>query len=153
MLQRIIAGIRRLRGEASTQERRPITRNVLFELLATFDCSRRPEANLRAAFYLALAAFLRIGGFTYTLKEQQNPDFALWSLTRRSVAFREDHLELSLPASKTDPFRRGVAIRVAQAGDEACAYRALERLFRHFPEPPHTPLFNTGFGFSRRYVT
>lgn len=153
LLQRVIAGIRRLRGEANTRERRPITRDVLRELVATFDRQSRPEANLHAAFCLAFAAFLRIGEFTYSADDRQSPDFPSWSLTRRAVAFRDDHLELSLPASKTDPFRRGVTIRVARIGDDACAYTSLRHLFDRFPAPPQSPLFDAGFGFSRQYVT
>ena len=37
MLQRIIAGIRRLRGEAETKERCPITRDLLLRMLILCD--------------------------------------------------------------------------------------------------------------------
>ena len=54
---------------------------------------------------LAFAAFLRIGEVTYTAKDRSATDFNQWFLTRRSVRLHKNHLELTLPASKTDPFR------------------------------------------------
>ncbi len=153
MLQRIIAGIRRMRGEPGVKERRPITRDLLLLMLADIDKTSRLGANLHAAFCLAFAGFLRIGEFTYSNADRNDPEFANWFLTRRSVAFYEDHVELSLPASKTDPFRQGVTILVAGADDDACPVASLQNLFERFPSPRHAPLFDMGTGFSRQWVT
>ena len=153
MLQRIIAGIHRLRGEAGTKERCPITRDLLLHLLATCNKNTIYRANIYAAFCLAFAGFLRIGEFTYSAKDRNDPDFAKWSLTRRSVALHQDHLELSLPASKTDPFRQGVTILIAGASDKACPVATLRFLFSRFPAPGDAPLFDMGTGFSRQWVT
>ena len=60
-LQRVIAGIRRMRGEAQTQERRPITKDLLLQILPHFNRRTRAGATLHAAFCLAFAAFLRVG--------------------------------------------------------------------------------------------
>ena len=65
----------------------------------------------------------------------------------------EDYLELSLPASKTDPFRQGVTILIASADDEACPVVALRRLVNDFPASAHAPLFDMGVGFLRQWVT
>ncbi len=65
-LERIIAGIRRLHGEANTKERCPITKDVLLRILVLFNRSTRLGATLYVSFYLAFAAFLRVGEFTYT---------------------------------------------------------------------------------------
>lgn len=54
---------------------------------------------------------------------------------------------------KTDPFRQGVTLTNAATGDEACAVAALKHLFSHFPAPLNSPLFDTGHGFSRQFVT
>ena len=105
-LQRVIAGLRRMRGEAGTRERRPITKDLLLQVLPHFNRSTREGATLHAAFCLAFAAFLRGGEFTYTARDLESPEFSKWFLTRRSVTLHKDHLELTLPASKTDPFRR-----------------------------------------------
>ena len=57
-----------------------------------------------AVFYFIFAAFLRVGEFTYTIRNY-NYEFTKWFITRRSVRFYDDYLELILPASKIDPFR------------------------------------------------
>ena len=58
------------------------------------------------------------------------------------------HVCLDLPASKTDPFRKGVSILIAKAppGSATCAVSALRRLFQLFPESPNTPPFNNKDG-------
>ena len=117
-LQRIIRGLRRIRGEADTRERHPITKDLLLRILHQIDRNTREGATLYAAFYLAFAAFLRVGEFTYSAKDLKDPKFSQWFLTRRSVTLHKDHLELTLPASKTDPFRRGITLSVAASGGE-----------------------------------
>ena len=89
-------------------------------MLSYFNRRTREGAILHAAFCLAFAAFLRVDEFTYSAKDLDNPDFSQWFLTRRSVTLHEDHLELILPASKTDSFRRGITLKVAALGDDAC---------------------------------
>ncbi len=46
LLQRVINGVRRLRGEADTKERRPITRDLLLRVLSQFDTTTRQGATL-----------------------------------------------------------------------------------------------------------
>lgn len=140
-LQRIIAGSRRLHGEAGTKERLPLTRDVLLRLLQRLKQSDRYQATLYAAFCLAFGAFLRMGEFTYSTRDRQQEDFDQWFLTRRSVRFHDDHIELTLPASKTDPFRQGVTLTIAASSDDACAVKALNHLFKRWPAPPDAPLF------------
>ena len=152
VLQRIIAGIRRFNGEPDAKERHPITRPVLRAMLARLDKNTRKGANLYAAFCLAFAGFLRMGEFTWA-RGELNPDFRNWHITWGSVQLSDDRLQLSLPASKTDPFRQGVTLTIAATGDEACAVAALIHLFARFPAPLNSPLFDTRHGFSRQLVT
>ena len=153
-LQRIIAGMRRLRGEPDSKERCPITKDVLLRLLPLFNCATRGGMTMYAAFCLAFAGFLRAGEFTYSARDWEHDDeFHKWFLTRRSVRFHDDHIELILPASKTDPFRQGVALTIAATGDEACAVTALGRLFRDWPAPLSAPLFQIGGSFTRQRLT
>ena len=150
-LERMIAGVRRLRGEAGTQERLPITKDLLLQMLPHLSQRTREGATLYASFCLAFAAFLRIGEFTYSLKDR-TADFSKWFLTRRSVRLFDDHLELTLPASKTDPFRRGVTLTIAASGDDACPVEAIRYLFRRWKAPLDSPLFETAGGFTRELV-
>ena len=155
LLERILAGIRRLRGEADTKERRPITRDVLLKVLTRFNTTTRYGIMLHAVFCLAFAGFLRIGEFTWSQEDYAQSDFVNWFLTRRSVELHEDYAFLKLSASKTDPFRRGVTLTVAATGDQACAVSSLRRLLSQYPAPPTAPLFHTASGitFTRRLVT
>lgn len=75
MLQRIMTGIRRLRGERDKRERRPITRDILLKLIGLLNKRTLDGASLHAAFCTAFAAFLRCGEFTYTSGEAIAPDF------------------------------------------------------------------------------
>ena len=152
VLQRIIAGIRRFNGEPDAKERHLITRLVLRAMLARLDRNTRKRANLYAAFCLAFAGFLRMGEFTWA-RGELNPDFWNRHIMRGSVLLSDDRLQLSLPASKTDPFRQGVTLTIAATGDEACAVTALKHLFARFPASLNSPLFDTGHGFSRQLVT
>ena len=153
-LQRMIAGMRRLRGEPGTKERCPITKDVLLQLLPLFNCATRGGMTMYAAFCLAFAGFLRAGEFTYSAHNwEHDEEFHKWFLTRRSVNFYDDYIELSLPASKTDPFRQGVTLTIAATGDEACAVAALRRLFHDWPASLSAPLFQIGGSFTRQRLT
>ena len=163
-LQRCIAGVRRLRGEADTKERRPITRDVLLQILTSFDKTTLLGATLHASFCLAFAGFLRIGEFTWSGPDLLQHDFRQWFITRRSVTLFDDHIELALPSSKTDPFRKGVTLSITSALDDACPVSSLRNLFKRFPSDPSLPLLLTrrlvtdvlrstlrGFGYSGNY--
>ena len=151
-LQRVIAGIRRLQGDDQTRERRPITRDLLLQLLNQFDKSTIQGATWHASFCLAFAGFLRMGEFTWSLSDR-TPDFRRWHITRSSVILHEDSLELTLPSSKTDPFRRGVTITIAATGDDAYAIASLANLTTKFPAPLLAPLFDPGYPYTRTHVT
>ncbi len=152
-LRRVLDGTRRLRGEADTQERCPVTKDILLQILPHFGHSTKHEATMRAAFCLAFAAFLRVGEFTYEAKDLRADDFDSWFLTRRSVRLYEDSLELTLLSSKTDPFRHGVTLTIAATNDEACAVRALRHLFQRWPASLSSPLFEIDGVFTRDSVT
>ncbi len=129
-LERIIAGIRRLYSEANTKERYSITKDVLLRILALFNRSTRLGATLYISFYLVFATFLRVGEFTYTARDREDEKFNNYFLIRRSVRLYNNYLELTLPALKTDLFRRGIILIVASADDDAYPVRALNHLFQ-----------------------
>ena len=109
-------------------------------MLPYFNRRTKAGSTIYAAFYLAFAAFLRVGEFTYTARDLEDLDFAKWFLTRRSVRLFNDYLELTLPASKTDPFRLGITLIIAASGDAVYLVRALRYLFR-WEASPDSPLF------------
>ena len=63
----------------------------------------------------------------------------------------DGHLELRLPASKTDPFRRRITLTVIASGDDACPVRALRHLFR-WKAPLDRPLFEIAGTFTGELV-
>ena len=151
-LQRILRGIKIFHAapETEPQERLPITRDILLRIITGLDQNTHEGTTLCAAFCLAFAAFLRIGEFTWSNSEwRSDGDFKQWHITRSSVRFHPpgltpDRAYLTLPASKTDPFRRGITLTIAASGtnDRACAVFALHRLLEGWPAAPHTPLFS-----------
>ncbi len=126
----------------------------MLRILPHLDQSSKEGASLYTSFCLAFGAFLRIGEFTYFIQDLQEDDFGQWFLTRRSVKLHEDHFELTLPASKTDPFRHGITLTVAATDDIACPVKAMRRLFQEWPDPPEAPLFQASNGvFIRTMIT
>ncbi len=153
-LQRLIAGIKLLRGEAGTKERRPITRPLLFQIVGQFDQKTLEGATLHAAFTLAFAAFLRIREFTWTAADFRDPNFYHWHFTRNSVVLLKDRLKLVLPASKTDPFRQGVTIIVAAIDGPTCAVKSVRHLMEKLRFPGNSTLFRLqNSTFTRQFVT
>lgn len=151
MLQRIIAGLRRLYGEGNTRKRWLITHNILLKLISRFYQTTLEGANLHAVFCLAFTGFLRMGKFTYDKVES---DFSSWNFTRGFVSLSEDRLFLVIPSCKTDPFRQGVTLTISAASDGACAIKSLNKLFTRFPRANYQRLFSNHVGtFSRNYVT
>ena len=69
------------------------------------------------------------------------------------MRLHDNYLELTLPASKTDPFRRGVTLTVAVSDDDVCAVKALRHLLI-LNSSADSPLFQLkGTAFIRKAVT
>ena len=101
-----------------------------------------------APFTLAFAGFLRVGEFTYRGTDlESGPAFSKWFLTKGSIRFtaRGQHMDATLPASKTDPFREGIKSIIASTADEGCPVRAMKRLIEiDTHRPLLAPLFCIG---------
>jgi hypothetical protein len=149
-VQRVIRGIKIFNGaiEGDLRERLPITRDLLLRILVRLDSNTQEGATYHAAFCTAFAGFLRVGEFTWTSAEWLlgAADFSTWHVTCRSVHSLDDdsRLYLTLPASKTYPFRMGITITIAAASDVACPVRSLRHLFQRYPLPIFSPLFTLG---------
>ena len=148
-IKRMLKGALRKYGTKPARVRLEITKEILHAMLSTFG-PIHDDVNLRAAFCTAFAAFLRIGEFTWT---QWSPDSSLRFLSRGSVQFVTDGVLLRLPASKTDPFRKGVTIPLSPSHDSTCPVAALRLLFQRYPKPLSEPLFSRSYGpFNRDWV-
>ena len=159
-LERTIQGIKRDHGEPHRRTRTPLTRPYLLQILSRLRVHNYENTVLQAAFTLAFAGFLRVGEFTYKGSDMEiGPAFAKWFLTKKSVRIRGEgtYMELSLPSSKTDPFRKGITITIAASHDNACPVPAMKRfLASDTHRPVHSPLFFIGkykqLPFTREYV-
>jgi len=141
---RLIRGIKKYHGEKDRKPVQPITLPILTSLLAQL----KPGAiaghtTIYAACCIAFAGLLRSGEFTSG--KGNNPDLGL---KRHNIQFlpsfeNPTHILLTLPASKTDPFRKGVTITIAAApGRPTCPVAALKCLFLETPNhEPSAPLF------------
>jgi hypothetical protein len=112
-------------------------------------------ANMDAAIKVAFAGFLRSGEFTIRSTKYTAFDPSC-HLTRGSISFLPSFddassVSLTLPASKTDPFRKGITIYIAAVEVPTCAVRALQFLFTADPRPPCAPLFCNADGSPFRY--
>jgi len=172
-VQRTVKGARRLypAREDTTRERLPITKDILLRVLSRLDLDTYEGISLHAAFCLAFAGFLRIGEFTWEpidwLQADQGAEFANWHVTRNCVHFdipqnavtgpetattlpapEPSRFYLTLPASKTDPFRKGVTLTIARSpidGDPACPVTSMLRYLQKFPSYPDAPLFTLNY--------
>ncbi|KAJ7252605.1 hypothetical protein C8J57DRAFT_1474228 [Mycena rebaudengoi] len=154
MVQRLFRGIKRFHGDPDRAPKSPITLPVLLAMLDTLQPGVvAGHDQLYASWCLAFAAFLRSGEFTL----KRGKFHRQTCLSRDSVEFlpsleNPDRVILTLPASKTDPFRKGIRITVAAApGHRSCAVAALKRLFEAQPRSGSAPLFEGLDGDAMRY--
>ena len=147
-LERTLQGIKRDHNEPDRRERTPLTRPYLLLMLRTLGTTGYDEITTRAAFTLAFASFLRVGEFTYKPSDlEMGVAFQKWFLTKSSIRLIGGgaHLELTLPASKTDPFRHGIQLVIAGSNDAGCPVTAMKQLIRiDTHRPPSAPLFCVG---------
>ena len=101
-----------------------------------------------AAFTLAFACFLRVGEFTYKESDQAMVlDFGKWFLTKSSIRISQEatYLELHLPSSKTDPFRKGIKLTIATTYNRGCPVLSMQKVRAiHTHRLKHAPLFRIG---------
>jgi hypothetical protein len=138
----IIRGGKRIYGEGEKAIRYPLTSDIL--LCMVHEINHDEEGvNVRAAFCVAFAAFLRSGDFTW---DTWSPDSHLFHLSREHVVFHPTSVTLTLPASKMDQFHVGVEIYLAYSPlSLLCPVTALRALFNRYPAHPHAPLFTRPF--------
>lgn len=150
-IKRLLLGALRLFGTTPIRPRGEIERPLLLAMVKSLDTNNHDDVNLKAAFTVAFAAFLRPGEFTWDAWDEFSPQQCL---SRQSVSFLPDgSVILHLPQSKTDPFGQGFPIPLAPADDDACPVSALRTLLSRYPRTPSHPLFSRNFGpFSSLYL-
>ena len=87
----------RIQGVQPVRERSEITKEILEAITATFK-STYDEINLKTAFCVAFAAFLRPSEFTWEIWDENKHKT---HITRESVQFINQGVLLHLPKSKT----------------------------------------------------
>jgi len=146
----VIRGGKRCYGEGEKRLRLPLTAPILCRIIRETR-NDYDGINLKTAICVAFAAFLRSGEFTW---DNWTPTSSAFFIARKHVKFNTNSVTLTLPASKTDPFRKGIAIQLASSPTSPlCPVRALRHLYTLFPREPSHPLFSRSLGpFSRKYL-
>ena len=129
-LDLVMRGIKSAQGKQGLTPRQklPITPVILRQLRGLW-CGPSQgfrEALLWAASVTCFFGFMRAGEITLKSKESFDPTYHL-SLEDLAADSLSDpsFIQLTLKGSKTDPFRRGVAITVGKTGDALCPVKAL----------------------------
>lgn len=124
-LERTLQGRKRDHNEPDRRDRTPLTRPCLLQMLGVLGTENYEDVVICAVFTLAFAAFLCVGEFTYCQTDiETSPLFRSWFLTKSSIQLQnlkgESYINLTLPASKTDPFRHGIELSIAASNDLGC---------------------------------
>ena len=143
LVQRLIRGIKRYHGEKGRKPKQPITLPVLTQLLKFLHPRNDPlHCVVYATCCLAFSGLLRCGEFT-TKSSRFNP---ATHLSKSCIKFMPSpaspaYILLTLPASKTDPFRKGVTLTIAAApGQPTCPVSAMQQLLQNSSASPDSPL-------------
>ncbi|KAJ1028283.1 hypothetical protein NDA13_003726 [Ustilago tritici] len=137
-LEHALCGYKHLHGVGHSGTKLPVTllllRQVLLAVGKMANLFPQDCLVLQAAFALAFACFLRSGKLVW----DRGTDCAT-ILTVSSIEWASDHVVLTLPASKTDPFRQGVCVVTPEVGGVECPVAYLWHLSHG--HPPLAPLF------------
>ena len=148
----LLNAVKRIQGQVK-RPRHPIDSTILNKMC---DClvagyvSSYMDCLLHAACVTAFFGFLRCGEFTIN---QQKFD-PTTNLCLGDVTFMENHVQLHLKASKTDPFRHGINIPLFKFKDskKLCPFTSLQKYVNKrcnmFPckNNPTDPLFLDEWG-------
>ena len=130
-LERTLQGIKCDHNEPQRGDRTPLNRSNLVLMLSRVGHTSYDDTVIHAAFTLAFTAFLRVGKFTYKQVDLElGGALRNWYLTKSSISLHEGgtYMELTLAASKTDPFRHEIQLTVAASNDAGCPVTAMRNL-------------------------
>jgi integrase len=150
-IELVIKGGKRVYGEGTHRIRLPLTSEILTRIIPHIP-QDKDGLNLKAALCVGFAGFLRSGEFTW---ETWNASSSRSHLARKHVKFNPNgSVTLTLPASKTDPYRKGTPIHLSQSKfSPLCPVRALSTLLQTHPGQSDDPLFSRTAGpFNRAFL-
>ena len=136
LTQRVLAGVKRVHGLHPRRQRLPVSRLTLVRLIEHLRTAPwllpTDKLMLTAACTLAFHGFLRCSELTTGLARS----------SARIIAAPLRHIELRVPASKTDPLRRGATIKIGASGGLCCPVSNLSQyLDATRGRPANTQLF------------
>ena len=131
----VLRGIKRSQGKSRKRKKRaPITPNMLKTINKNlFNSGRLYEDKLMlwAALLTAFYGFLRVSEYTSLHKKSYDP---MSTLLFADLTFtRQGAVSLFIKASKTDPFRLGVPLRLEPNGSSLCPVVALRHYIAAHP--------------------
>ena len=137
----LIRGIRRSQGSKFNKPKRlPITPIILKQInTKLFNSSRLYEDKvmLWTAIIIAFFGFLRVSEYTSKYKTKYDPTTTLLT---SDVSCLDNSANLVIKASKTDPFRQGVTVRLAANYSILCPINAI-RTYQRLRSNTSGPFF------------
>ena len=134
-------GVSIVNGIKRNPDRTPITIDVLSKFVRACDSHTYDGIVIKAAMCLAFAGFLCVGEFTYDKWDSGSPTIAI---SRSSISFEPKTVNLLLPKSKSDLFRKGTTIPMPATDKDTCPRLAVKLLFKLYPALENAPLFSRG---------
>jgi len=152
----LFQGIRQTQGSVSHRPpRAPVTFADLYTLLIYItesSYSAHDRALLRSTCLLAFFAMLRASDFTTSTVSTFDPTV---SLLPQDITFNNSSMMLVyIKASKTDPFRAGIYLRISPLNNRLCPVTAMRQfLFLRGSRVGPLYMFESGIYLTRCYLT
>ncbi|XP_033729978.1 uncharacterized protein LOC117319254 [Pecten maximus] len=120
----VLNGVKKVQG-CTTKTRLPITADILAQLCAKWKQGFLGEFTdllMETVCTIAFFGFLRCGEFTCTQKFDPRVNLCIGD-----VCIKDDHIEVHLKSSKTDPFRKGVNVCLFKNKESICPFDSISR--------------------------
>ena len=125
LLERVLRGLRRRYGSGTTPLRRPLTVTTLARIRPSLDFTLHDHRCMWAAACCGVYALWRAGEFL--ANDRTHAPMLVSHMSRPSPA----QVDVLLPVSKTDVFRRGVTTHVFRNSSATCPLTALDFYLTH----------------------
>jgi hypothetical protein len=140
LLERIVRAVKRTSPKSIRRKRLPITIWLLKRIIRSIRVCDQTTRSLVAALAVGFFGLLRGGEFLK--KSSRHP-----ILRRADVSWHDDWIIIHLRASKTDPFRIGVDIRIPRLDSDVSPYELTRIAWDSAPDKRlEAPLFQDNAG-------